>query len=114
MLVEGTTQKSVSDAASELNPYLGGALNMFMTDEDPYQYGPYGFRPTQRRKLQRDPEFRKSIEDYTKRQNLNIMYPTEGTFAEGGLANLTRTVAPQSGPNSKGLESLRKYATKRY
>lgn len=114
MLVEGTTQKSVSDAASELNPYLGGALNMFMTDEDPYQYGPYGFRPTQRRKLQRDPEFRKSIEDYTKRQNLNIMYPTAGTFAEGGLANLTRTVAPQSGPDSKGLESLRKYATKRY
>lgn len=114
VLVEGTTQKSVSDAASELNPYLGGALNMFMTDEDPYQYGPYGFRPTQRRKLQRDPEFRKSIEDYTKRQNLNIMYPTAGTFAEGGLTNLTRTVAPQSGPNSKGLESLRKYATKRY
>jgi hypothetical protein len=35
-------------------------------------------------------------------------------MAEGGLTNLTRTVAPQSGPNSKGLESLRKYATKRY
>ena len=33
---------------------------------------------------------------------------------DGGLMNLTRTVAPQSGPNSKGLESLRKYATKRY
>lgn len=114
MLVEGTTQKSVSDAASELNPYLGGALNMFMTDEDPYQYGPYGFRPTQRRKLQRDPEFRKSIEDYTKRQNLNIMYPTAGTFAEGGLANLTRTIPPESGPNAKGLESLRRYATRKY
>jgi len=32
----------------------------------------------------------------------------------GGLINLTTTVAPQSGPNSKGLESLRKYATKTY
>jgi len=114
MLVEGTTQKSVSDAASELNPYLGGALDMFLTSEDPYQYGPYGLKPTQRRKLNRDPEFKEAIEDYTKRQNLNIMYPTTGTFAKGGLANLTTTVAPQSGPNSKGLESLRKYATKTY
>jgi len=35
-------------------------------------------------------------------------------MAEGGLTNLTRTVAPESGPNAKGLESLRKYATKRY
>jgi len=43
-----------------------------------------------------------------------ILYGTQGKFAEGGLTNLTRTVAPQSGPNSKGLESLRKYATKRY
>ena len=36
------------------------------------------------------------------------MYPTTGTFAKGGLANLTTTVAPQSGLNkdSKGLESL--------
>ena len=32
----------------------------------------------------------------------------------GGLMNLTTTVAPQFGPNSKGLESLRKYATKTY
>ena len=40
--------------------------------------------------------------------------PGIGYMAEGGLANLTTTVAPQSGPNSKGLESLRKYATKTY
>jgi len=42
------------------------------------------------------------------------LYGTQGKFREGGLANLTTTVAPQSGPNSKGLESLRKYATKTY
>ena len=114
LLVEGTTQKSVSDAASELNPYLGGALDMFITSEDPYQYGPYGLAPTQRRKLNRDPLFRETMKDFTERRNLNVMYPTTGTFAKGGLANLTTTVAPQSGPNSKGLESLRKYATKTY
>jgi hypothetical protein len=114
LLVEGTTQKSVSDAASELSPYLGGALDMFITNEDPYQYGPYGLKPTQRRKLNRDPEFRQTLKDFTERRNLNVMYPTTGTFAKGGLANLTTTVAPQSGPNSKGLESLRKYATKTY
>ena len=114
LLVEGTTQKSVSDAASELNPYLGGALDMFITSEDPYQYGPYGLAPTQKRKLGRDPLFRETMKDFTERRNLNVMYPTTGTFAKGGLANLTTTVAPQSGPNSKGLESLRKYATKTY
>ena len=114
LLVEGTTKKSVSDAASELNPYLGGALDMFITSEDPYQYGPYGLAPTQRRKLNRDPLFRETMKDFTERRNLNVMYPTTGTFAKGGLANLTTTVAPQSGPNSKGLESLRKYATKTY
>jgi len=114
LLVEGTTQKSVSDAASELNPYLGGALDMFITSEDPYQYGPYGLAPTQKRKLSRDPLFRETMKDFTERRNLNVMYPTTGTFAKGGLANLTTTVAPQSGPNSKGLESLRKYATKTY
>ena len=114
LLVEGTTQKSVSDAASELNPYLGGALDMFITSEDPYQYGPYGLAPTQKRKLNRDPLFKETMKDFTERRNLNVMYPTTGTFAKGGLANLTTTVAPQSGPNSKGLESLRKYATKTY
>ena len=114
LLVEGTTQKSVSDAASELNPYLGGALDMFITSGDPYQYGPYGLEPTQKRKLSRDPLFRETMKDFTERKNLNVMYPTTGTFAKGGLANLTTTVAPQSGPNSKGLESLRKYATKTY
>ena len=114
LLVEGTTQKSVSDAASELNPYLGGALDMFITSEEPYKYGPYGLAPTQKRKLSRDPLFRETMKDFTERRNLNVMYPTTGTFAKGGLANLTTTVAPQSGPNSKGLESLRKYATKTY
>jgi len=114
LLVEGTTQKSVSDAASELNPYLGGALDMFITSEEPYKYGPYGLAPTQKRKLGRDPLFRETMKDFTERRNLNVMYPTTGTFAKGGLANLTTTVAPQSGPNSKGLESLRKYATKTY
>ena len=54
------------------------------------------------------------MKDFTERKNLNVMYPTTGTFAKGGLANLTTTVAPQSGPNSKGFESLRKYATKTY
>ena len=43
-----------------------------------------------------------------------ILYGTQGKFAEGGLTNLTRTIPPESGPNAKGLESLRKYATKRY
>ena len=43
-----------------------------------------------------------------------ILYGTQGKFAEGGLTNLTRTVAPQSGPNAKGLESLRRYATRKY
>ena len=64
--------------------------------------------------LNRDPLFRETMKDFTERRNLNVMYPTTGTFAKGGLANLTTTVAPQSGPNSKGLESLRKYATKTY
>ena len=34
-----------------------------------------------------------------------------GTFAaaSGGIARLTRTIAPESGPNSGGLASLTKY-----
>jgi hypothetical protein len=43
-----------------------------------------------------------------------ILYGTQGKFAEGGLTNLTRTIPPESGPNAKGLESLRRYATRKY
>lgn len=42
------------------------------------------------------------------------LYGTQGKFAEGGLTNLTRTIPPESGPNAKGLESLRRYATRKY
>ena len=34
--------------------------------------------------------------------------------SSGGLMNLTRTIPPESGPNAKGLESLRRYATRKY
>ena len=61
---------------SELNPYLGGALGMFITSEDPYQYGPYGLAPTQRRKLNRDPLFRETMKDFKERRRFKwSMYP---------------------------------------
>jgi len=34
------------------------------------------------------------------------LYGTQDKFAGGGLANLTRTVAPDSGPMAQGLRSL--------
>jgi hypothetical protein len=38
-----------------------------------------------------------------------IFVPAEqGTFASGGIANLTRTIPPERGPNSQGLASLKK------
>jgi hypothetical protein len=40
----------------------------------------------------------------------NQAFPkTYGTFASGGIANLTRTIPPERGPNSQGLASLKKY-----
>ena len=59
--------------------------------------------------------------DYEQLQGFNIPEPIsrrykydfvpaeQGTFASGGIANLTRTIPPERGPNSQGLASLKKY-----
>jgi hypothetical protein len=48
-------------------------------------------------------------ETISRRSKYDFVPAEQGTFASGGLANLTTTIPPKRGPNSQGLASLKKY-----
>ena len=48
-------------------------------------------------------------ETISRRSKYDFVPAEQGTFASGGLANLTTTIPPKRGPNHQGLASLKKY-----
>jgi hypothetical protein len=110
LIEEGPSLQDFMTVYEPLSLELGGiydpAITALKADEIPKSQG-----ATLRRKFMRDPENRKLYQQSIQRDNQNIMFPVEGTFAGGGIAKLAGVdsgPAPKSGPTPQGLDFLMK------